>query len=87
MEKQGNTLNTVILVLTIITTGSLLFAAAGALVESVIPAYFWYLALAGMSVLSVLWLVMAVMLVGKLWARWYHRKHPHHHGGMPGLWT
>ncbi len=77
MEKQRNSLNTVILILTIVTTGSLLIAAGGALVESVIPAYFWYLALAGMSVLSALWLVMAVMLVGKLWARWYHRKHPH----------
>jgi hypothetical protein len=87
MEKQGRLLNQIILSLVIITVGSLLVSASGVLVESVIPAYFWYLAVAGMLVLSVLWLVMAVMLVGKLWARWYHRKHPHHHGGMPGLWT
>lgn len=86
MKTQGKSLNTVILILALVTTGSLLVAASGALVESVIPAYFWYLALAGMLALSLLWLVMALMLVGKLWARWYHRKHPHG-GGVPGLWT
>ena len=77
MEKQRNSLNTVILILTFVTTGSLLVSAAGALVESVIPAYFWYLALAGMLVLSVLWIVMAIMLAARLGVRWYHQKHPH----------
>jgi sterol desaturase/sphingolipid hydroxylase (fatty acid hydroxylase superfamily) len=86
MEQQGKSLNTVILILTLVTTGSLLVAAAGALVESLIPTYFWYLAIAGMLVLSVIWVVMALMLVARLWARWYHRKHPHD-GGMTGSLT
>ena len=77
MEKQRNSLNTVILILALVTTGSLLVSAAGVLVESVIPAYFWYLALAGMLALSVLWVVMAIMLAARLGVRWYHQKHPH----------
>lgn len=75
MEKNGNALNVVTMVLTVVTLVSLLGSAMGGVIESVIPAYFWYLALTGMLALSACWIVMAVMLVVNQSTGWYRRQY------------
>jgi hypothetical protein len=75
MEQQGKSLNAVILVLTIVTVVSLLGAALGVVIEGVIPAYFWYLALLSMLMLSLLWIVMAAMLIVNQSIEWYRREY------------
>ncbi len=86
MEKQGRYLNSVILALTLVTMGALLGSTAGVITSSFIPAYFWYLALASMSALLLLWIVMALMLIVKESVRRYHRRHGSGIG-MTGSWT
>jgi hypothetical protein len=86
MVQQGKYLNSVILILTLVTMGALLVSTAGAVTQSLIPAYFWYMALASMSALLLLWVVMALMLVVKEAVRRYRRRHE---AGMEmrGSWT
>lgn len=74
MKQQGKSLNMFILVLTIVTMVSLLGASIGVVSEGVIPAYFWYLALICMLIFSLLWVVMAVMLIVNQGIEWYQRK-------------
>ncbi len=76
MENKENKLNIIILILTIVTLGSLFVSATGGVIDSFIPAYFWYLALLGMLALLALWIIMAIMLTTKLGVRWYLRNHP-----------
>jgi len=77
MEKQNNYLNTVILILTLVTLAALSVSSTNVIIENVIAVYFWYLALTSMSLLLLLWAVMLVMLAVKLSIKWYERNHEH----------
>ncbi|MDF1588513.1 MAG: hypothetical protein P1P93_05065 [Gammaproteobacteria bacterium] len=82
METQNNTLNMVILVLTLITIGALAVSSTSVIIESVIALYFWYVALASMSSLLILWAVMFLMLSAKTFVKWYQQKYNHENETM-----
>lgn len=82
METQNNALNMVILVLTLITIGALAVSSTSVIIESVITLYFWYVALASMSSLLMLWVVMFLMLSAKMCVKWYEQKYDHENETM-----
>lgn len=86
MKNHGYYLNKITLVLVAVILASLGIASLGAVVENVPLVLFWYLALAGMQLLLMLSVVLAVPLLLGRACKWFQRHfHPLWKEGAVGL--